>query len=127
MNRWVWSMLVVATQAVSAPAPAPPAIEGVVTRVFDGDTVLVVVPSGDSVTVRLNARKDIVAALEQGRTRLGLRLSMSHALRDAVLADGTGDRLDAALCLVQAAWASTRENFGLPSDVDPIEGWIVSA
>ena len=45
---------------------------------------------------RLIARKDIVAALEQGRTRLGLRLSMSHALRDAVLADGTGDRLDAA-------------------------------
>ena len=68
-----------------------------------------------------------MAALEQGRTRLGLRLSMSHALRDAVLADGTGDRLDAALCLVQAAWATTRENFGLPSDVDPIEGWIVTA
>ena len=54
MNRWVWSMLVVATQAVSAPSPAPREIEGVVTRVFDGDTVLVVVPSGDSVTVRLN-------------------------------------------------------------------------
>ena len=52
MNRWVWSMLVVATQAVSAPAPRT--IEGVVTRVFDGDTVLVVVASGDSVTVRLN-------------------------------------------------------------------------
>jgi micrococcal nuclease len=52
MNRWVWSMLVVATQAVAAPAPR--AIEGVVTRVFDGDTVLVVVASGDSVTVRLN-------------------------------------------------------------------------
>ena len=41
MNRWVWSMLVVATQAVSAPAPP---VEGTVVRVVDGDT-LVVAPS----------------------------------------------------------------------------------
>ena len=38
-----------------------------------------------------------------------------------------GDRLDAVLCLVQAAWASTQPRFGLPADVDPLEGWIVSA
>jgi len=76
---------------------------------------------------RLIARKEIVEALEQGRTRLGLRLALSHAQRDALVADPTADRLDAVLCLVQAAWASTRPNFGLPEAVDPIEGWIVSA
>lgn len=76
---------------------------------------------------RLIARKDIVDALEQGRTRLGVRLSLSHAQRDALVADPTADRLDAVLCLVQAAWGSARPNFGLPEDVDPIEGWIVSA
>ena len=38
-----------------------------------------------------------------------------------------GDRLDAVLCLVQAAWAAAQPNHGLPLDVDPIEGWIVSA
>jgi hypothetical protein len=76
---------------------------------------------------RLIARKDIVEALEQGRTRLGLRLALSHAQRDALADDASGDRLDAVLCLVQAAWASAQAGHGLPSQVDPLEGWIVSA
>jgi hypothetical protein len=76
---------------------------------------------------RLIARKDIVDALEQGRTRLGLRLRLSHAQRDALAADASGDRLDAVLCLMQAAWAATQPRFGLPAFVDPLEGWIVSA
>jgi hypothetical protein len=76
---------------------------------------------------RLIARKDIVDALEQGRTRLGLRLKLSHAVHEALVADASGDRLDAALCLVQAAWASTRAGCGLPPGIDPVEGWIVTA
>jgi hypothetical protein len=76
---------------------------------------------------RLIARKDIVDALEQGRTCLGLRLKLTHAQRDALVADASGDRLDAALCLVQAGWASTRADAGMPADTHPVEGWIVSA
>lgn len=76
---------------------------------------------------RLIARKDLLDALEQGRTRLGLRLRASHAQRDALVADASGDALDAVLCLVQAAWASTRPFYGLPRDADPLEGWIVTA
>ena len=76
---------------------------------------------------RLIARKDIVDALEQGRTRLGLRIRASHALRDTLIDDAMGDRLDAVLCLVQAAWASGLPAYGLPADIDPLEGWIVSA
>ena len=76
---------------------------------------------------RLIARKDIVDALEQGRTRLGLRLHLSHAQRDALVADAAGDRLDAVLCLMQAAWAAQRAGHGFPGQVDPIEGWICSA
>jgi hypothetical protein len=76
---------------------------------------------------RLIARKDIVEALEQGRTRLGLRLALSHAQRDALADDAGGDRLDAVLCLVQAAWASAQAGHGLPPQVDALEGWIVSA
>jgi Protein of unknown function (DUF429) len=76
---------------------------------------------------RLIARKDLLEALERGRTRLGLRLRVSHAQRDALVADASGDRLDAVLCLVQAAWASGRIGFGMPAEVDPLEGWIVSA
>ncbi len=76
---------------------------------------------------RLIARKDMLEALEQGRSRLGIRVAMSHAQRDALAADARGDRLDALLCLVQAAWASARADHGLPLGVDPLEGWIVSA
>ena len=76
---------------------------------------------------RLIARKDLIGALEQGRTRLGLRLKLSPAQHEALVDDAMGDSLDAVLCLMQAAWASTQPGWGLPDEVDPIEGWIVSA
>ncbi|MCM2340478.1 DUF429 domain-containing protein [Rhodoferax sp.] len=81
---------------------------------------------------RLIARKDLITALEQGHTRLDLRLKLTHAQRDALADDARGDALDAVLCLMQAAWAQTRHDagdalYGLPPDMDPLEGWIVSA
>ncbi len=76
---------------------------------------------------RLIARKDIVAALEQGRTRLGLRLKVSTAQHEQLVDDASGDCLDAVLCLMQAAWACSRPGYGLPPHIDPLEGWIVSA
>ena len=76
---------------------------------------------------RFIARKDLLDALEQGRTRLGVRIRLTHAQRDELAADASGDRLDAVLCLMQAAWASTQPNHGVPVDVDPLEGWITSA
>lgn len=81
---------------------------------------------------RLIARKDLITALEQGGTRLGLRLKLSHAQRDALADDARGDALDAVLCLIQAAWAHTRYlagdvRYGLPPDMDPLEGWIITA
>ncbi len=80
---------------------------------------------------RLIARKDLLEALEQGRTRLGLRLRLSHAQRDALADDASGDRLDAVLCLMQAAWAQRQHEAGHPRwglpGFDPLEGWIVSA
>lgn len=81
---------------------------------------------------RLIARMDLVDALEQGRTRLGLRLKLSPAQRDQLVSDPKGDRLDAALCLMQAAWAHLQhehgdQNWGLPTAADPVEGWILTA
>ena len=81
---------------------------------------------------RLIARMDLVDALEQGRTRLGLRLKLSPAQRDHLVADPMGDRLDAVLCLLQAAWAHQQAEagapcWGLPAEVDPVEGWILTA
>jgi len=75
---------------------------------------------------RLIARKDLVDALEQGRWR-GLRLKLTHAQRDELVADAQGDKLDAALCLLLAGWADTQAGLGMPADVDALEGWIVAA
>ena len=74
---------------------------------------------------RLIARKDMLDALEQGRSPLGLRLRLSHAQRDAIAADASGDWLDALLCLMQAAWAEREPGHGVPAGVDAVEGWIV--
>jgi hypothetical protein len=46
--------------------------------------------------------------------------------------DASGDSLDAVLCLLQAAWGQQQfamgdRLYGLPADLDPLEGWIVSA
>jgi hypothetical protein len=76
---------------------------------------------------RLIARKDLLDALEQGRTRLALRLRLSHAQRDDLVADASGDRLDAVLCMLQAAWACGQPVYGLPKQMDHLEGWIVTA
>lgn len=81
---------------------------------------------------RLIARKDLITALEHGQTRLGLRLKLTHAQRDLLVDDASGDSLDAVLCMVQAAWAQTRhaqgaKHYGLPEHMDPLEGWIITA
>ena len=76
---------------------------------------------------RRDARIDLLRRLEGGESRLGLRLELGADQRTALVDDGTADRLDAVLCLMQAAWASQRPRYGLPDDVDPLEGWIVSA
>ena len=87
-------------------------------------------------TERFIARKDIVHALEMGQATLGpqplnLRLKLSHAQRDALIADAKGDALDAVLCMLQAAWALGQHlgghaRYGLPQ-FDALEGWIVGA
>ena len=81
---------------------------------------------------RLIARKDLVTQLELGQTRLNLRLKLTHAQRDALIDDASGDSLDAVLCMLQAAWAQEQhlagaKNYGLPTKVDPLEGWIITA
>lgn len=84
---------------------------------------------------RLIARKTLLNALENGRApplqTVGLRLRLSHAQRDALADDASGDSLDAVLCLLQAAWAEQQHRqghprWGLPV-FDPLEGWIATA
>jgi hypothetical protein len=72
------------------------------------------------------AREAIVAGLEEGRARFGFALACEPALRATLLDDVGGDRLDAVLCLAQAAIASSRDRYGMPDDVDLVEGWIAA-
>ena len=76
---------------------------------------------------RRRAREAIVAALEAGC--MGMKVAFAPGLREPCVTDGTADTLDAVLCAVQAAWGWRRrsENYGLPTDMDPLEGWTVGA
>lgn len=86
---------------------------------------------------REQARHDLVRALElgwgpHGPVRLGLRLQLSTSQRDALVADASGDALDAVLCMLQAGWGWQQQTagmprYGLPQGLDPLEGWIISA
>ncbi len=83
---------------------------------------------------RRQARADLLGVLCEGAgaRRLGLHLALPPEAHKAMLDDGSADLLDAALCLVQAAWAQVRhadgdDRFGMPKGSDPLEGWILTA
>jgi Protein of unknown function (DUF429) len=71
---------------------------------------------------RRAARCKIVRALTEGRP-LGIRLETKLDL----VADGSGDMLDAAICALQAAWAAGRPDYGIPPHAPAGEGWIVTS
>jgi hypothetical protein len=76
---------------------------------------------------RADMRQRIVQTLVNEGLK-GMRLHGEARLVDSLVQDGSGDRLDAVLCALQAAWGWQRRtsNFGLPESMDPVEGWIVS-
>ena len=73
---------------------------------------------------RLAHRRALLTTLSEGaaKQRFGFEIIAPEALCD----DLTGDELDAFLAAIQAAWAwrNKAQNFGIPTDVDPLEGWI---
>jgi hypothetical protein len=75
---------------------------------------------------RRSVRKRVVAAMKEGKP-LGIRLRMPAAAERALIADGSGDLLDAAICAVQAAWAARKPGYGIPASAPAGEGWIVSS
>jgi hypothetical protein len=75
---------------------------------------------------RRAVRKQVIAALKTGKP-LGIRLRAVPALERALIGDGSGDLLDAAICAVQAAWAARQPGYGIPASAPAGEGWIVSS
>ncbi len=78
---------------------------------------------------RLGLRTQLITALQAGETRLRLRLALRKPEEQQLRQDASGDSLDAALCLMQAAWGAVQGGpwYGLPETLDPLEGWIVTA
>jgi hypothetical protein len=75
---------------------------------------------------RRQARQLIVDTLTTGASPFGIALTGPAPVLRSLVGDATGDQLDAVLCALQAAWAWQRRkhNYGLPKDVDALEGWI---
>ena len=75
---------------------------------------------------RTRRRRVIVQALVAGRAGLDVSLDLDDRWRRRLVADHAGDLLDATICALQAAHAGLQPRFGLPSDLDPLEGWIAA-
>jgi hypothetical protein len=78
---------------------------------------------------RRSARETLLAGLES-KTLLeayGFTLEMDDRWRKQFVGEPSADALDSLLCAVQAAWAYTKrdENYGVPQECDPDEGWIL--
>ena len=75
------------------------------------------------------ARKELVAGLRSEALRrvYGFTVAMGGSWERGFIDDVSADVLDSLLCAVQAAWAYTKkdENYGVPPECDPDEGWIL--
>jgi hypothetical protein len=75
------------------------------------------------------ARKELVDGLrsEVLRREYGFTVVMEDSWERDFVDDVSADALDSLLCAVQAAWAYTKrdENYGVPEECDPNEGWIL--
>ena len=78
---------------------------------------------------REGARQRLVVSLTSDEQVFGFTLTAAPKTLMLLVEDASGDKLDAAICAMQAAWAWMRRdtNYGLPHDLDPIEGWIATA
>ena len=76
-----------------------------------------------------DARRELVNGLvaQTLRDEFGVRIVIDPAIREELIEETSADSLDSVLCALQAAWSWTRREhgWGIPDQVDPLEGWIV--
>lgn len=75
---------------------------------------------------RRQARQEIIDALCTDRLGLGMCLQMQTKWARLLESEGSADLLDAVICGLQAVLAARSPSWGLPIDLDPLEGWIAS-
>lgn len=73
-------------------------------------------------------RKKIVRAIKAGKPH-GIKVKLIEAVARRTIDDPSGDSIDSVICALQASKGQQYggPHYGLPSDVDSIEGWIVTA
>ena len=73
-------------------------------------------------------RKQVIQAIKAGKPH-GIKVKLAESVEQRMLEDLSGDCIDAAICALQASWGQQcgAPRYGLPEDVDSIEGWIVTA
>lgn len=83
----------------------------------------------DGTEQRIEARQALLDAICGDFTidSFGFGVKLDGGLAAKAIQDDTGDSLDACLCCIQAAWASSQPNYGVPDDVVLDEGWIITA
>jgi hypothetical protein len=78
---------------------------------------------------RRSARETLLQGLESAVLRdvYGFTVEMDASWREEFVSDPSADALDSLLCAVQAVWAYEKrdEGYGVPSECDPDEGWIL--
>ncbi|MHA2213457.1 MAG: DUF429 domain-containing protein, partial [Candidatus Thorarchaeota archaeon] len=75
-----------------------------------------------------DARARIVERLSSDSMRelYGFHVELRDVQIERCVGEPGADLLDSVLCAIQAAWAyeNREENYGIPIDCDPLEGWI---
>jgi hypothetical protein len=63
---------------------------------------------------------------ERLRELYGFSVKLNDVQAQRCIEEPGADVLDSVLCAVQAAWAyeNREENYGIPAECDPLEGWI---
>jgi hypothetical protein len=84
---------------------------------------------GKQTAARRAVRASIVSHLVRDGGPFGFRLEAPRGVLRSLTSDASGDRLDAVLAAMQAAWCLRRaaRAFGMPRQVDALEGWIAMA
>ena len=78
---------------------------------------------------RKSARETLLAGLESTTLKqiYGFTVEMDDHWKEEFVVDPSADALDSLLCAIQATWAYLRrdDDYGVPPECDPDEGWIV--
>lgn len=82
--------------------------------------------SANQTAGRAANRQAILRALVAGTAGLDVALEITPPWARRLLDDGSGDLLDAVICGLQAVHAAALPRYGLPLDLDPLEGWIAA-